>query len=135
MAANSTRRDALIAGTAGLIAGTLNPLRDAHAQHAAGAAQSSVDLSRFNTLADLPFEKNRPTAATAEMLKNELLFQRATQTYLWAMPLINTLGMKVGAEEAFGTGYNVMPIWTKRLDAKTHVTTPNGRQNQCQRDG
>ncbi len=41
------------------------------------------------------------------------------------MPLINTLGMKVGAEEAFGTGYNVMPIWTKRLDAKTHVTTPN----------
>jgi hypothetical protein len=54
-----------------------------------------------------------------------LLFQRATQTYLWAMPLINTLGMKVGAEEAFGTGYNVMPIWTKRLDAKTHITTPN----------
>ena len=54
---DSTRRDALIAGTAGLIAGTLNPLRDAHAQHAAGAAQSSVDLSRFNTLADLPFEK------------------------------------------------------------------------------
>jgi hypothetical protein len=41
------------------------------------------------------------------------------------MPLINTLGMKVGAEEGFGTGYNVMPIWMKRLDAKTHVTTPN----------
>lgn len=41
------------------------------------------------------------------------------------MPLLNTLGMKVGAEEAFGTGYNVMPIWEKRLDAKTHITTPN----------
>jgi hypothetical protein len=41
------------------------------------------------------------------------------------MPLLNTLGMKVGAEEAFGTGYNVMAIWTKRLDAKTHITTPN----------
>ena len=84
-----------------------------------------TNQSRFDALADLPFEKNRPTAATAATLKDELTFQRATQTYLWAMPLINTLGMKVGAEEAFGTGYNVMPIWTKRLDAKTHVTTPN----------
>jgi hypothetical protein len=125
MAANSTRRDALIAGTAGLIAGTLGPSQNAQAQHTAAASRSSADLSRFNSLADLPFEKNRPTAATAETLKNELLFQRAMQIYLWAMPLINTLGMKVGAEEAFGTGYNVMPIWAKRLDAKTHVTTPN----------
>ncbi|WFU53316.1 DUF1254 domain-containing protein [Bradyrhizobium pachyrhizi] len=80
---------------------------------------------RFDDLANLPFEMNRPTQKTAETLTDELLFQRATQTYLWAMPLINTLGMKVGAEEAFGTGYNVMPIWMKRLDAKTHVTTPN----------
>ncbi|MDW9568439.1 DUF1254 domain-containing protein [Sinorhizobium meliloti] len=84
-----------------------------------------ADQSRFDSIANLPFEKNRPTAETAQTLKDELLFQRATQTYLWALPLINTLGMKVGAEEAFGTGYNVMPIWTKRLDAKTHVTTPN----------
>ena len=41
------------------------------------------------------------------------------------MPLINTLGMKVGAEEKFGTGYNAMTIWSKRLDAKTQITTPN----------
>jgi len=80
--------------------------------------------SRFDALADLPFEQNRPTPTTARTLKDELLFQRATQTYLWAMPLINTLRMKMGAEAAFGTGYDVMPIWTKRLDAKTHITTP-----------
>ena len=47
------------------------------------------------------------------------MFQRATQTYLWALPLINTLGMKVGSEKAFGAGYNVLPVWKKRLDAKT----------------
>jgi hypothetical protein len=41
------------------------------------------------------------------------------------MPLINTLGMKVGSEEKFGAGYNVLPIWKERLDAKTLVTTPN----------
>jgi hypothetical protein len=46
-------------------------------------------------------------------------------TYLWALPLINTLGMKVGSEKTFGSGYNVLPIWKKRLDAKTLVTTPN----------
>jgi hypothetical protein len=51
--------------------------------------------------------------------------QRATQTYLWDLSLINTLGMKVGSEKVFGVGYNVLPIWKKRLDAKTLITTPN----------
>jgi hypothetical protein len=81
--------------------------------------------SRYNDLANLPFVENRPTAETTKILNEELLFQRATQTYLWALPLINTLGMKVGSEKAFGAGYNVLPIWKKRLDAKTLVTTPN----------
>jgi hypothetical protein len=79
----------------------------------------------FDKLANLPFLENRPTKETAEALREELLFQRATQTYLWALPLINTLGMKVGSEKTFGAGYNVLPIWKKRLDAKTLVTTPN----------
>lgn len=96
---------ALIAGIA---------LRDTQAQD-----------SHFNQLANLPFAEDRPTAETARTLQDELLFQRATQTYLWAMPLINTLGMKVGSEEKFGSGYNVLPVWKKRLDAKTLVTTPN----------
>src|SRR5580698_5629009 len=41
------------------------------------------------------------------------------------MPLINTLGTKTGSEKVFGAGYNVLPVWKKRLDAKTLVTTPN----------
>jgi hypothetical protein len=81
--------------------------------------------SHFEQLASLPFTEGRATAETARTLQDELLFQRATQTYLWAMPLINTLGMKTGSEEKFGAGYNVLPIWKKRLDAKTLVTTPN----------
>jgi len=82
-------------------------------------------LSRYTELSSLPFEENRPTKETAQTLRDELLFQRATQTYLWALPLINTLGMQVGSEKTFGAGYNVLPIWKKRLDAKTLVTTPN----------
>lgn len=86
---------------------------------------SQAQVSRYDDLANLPFVNNRPTSETAKILSDELLFQRATQTYLWAMPLINTLGMKVGSEKTFGAGYNVLPIWKKRLDAKTLVTTPN----------
>ena len=84
-----------------------------------------MNATRFDELANLPLKENRPTHETAQTLRDELLFQRATQTYLWALPLINTLGMKDGSEKVFGAGYNILPIWKKRLDAKTLVTTPN----------
>jgi hypothetical protein len=32
---------------------------------------------------------------------------------------------KEGSEKVFGAGYNVLPVWKKRLDPKTVVTTPN----------
>ena len=84
-----------------------------------------VRADRFDDIADGPMSGGRPTAETTKSLKEELLFQRATQVYLWAMPLINTLGMKYGSEQTFGAGYNVLPIWKDRLNAKTLVTTPN----------
>ena len=86
---------------------------------------TTTQTSRFEQLANTLFKENRPTKETAQTLRDELLFQRATQTYLWALPLINTLGMKFGSEKVFGSGYNVLPIRKKRLDAKTLVTTPN----------
>jgi len=89
------------------------------------AGPASADQARFDSLANLPFEQNRPTPETAETLTEELAFQQATQAYLWALPLINTLGMKFGSEEVFGAGYNVLPVWKERLDPKTLVTTPN----------
>jgi hypothetical protein len=75
----------------------------AHAQKEAAAAKTRID-----ELIVLPFEENRPTSETARKLRDELLFQRATQAYLWALPLINTLGMKLGSEKIFGAGYNVL---------------------------
>lgn len=89
------------------------------------ASPVQAQNSRFDELANAPFNENRPANETARMLRDELFFQRATQTYLWALPLINTLGMKNGSESVFGAGYNVLPIWKKRLDARTLVTTPN----------
>jgi hypothetical protein len=81
--------------------------------------------SRYEQLANSPFEQNRPTPETAKTLIEELKFQQATQAYLWALPLINTLGMKFGSEKVFGAGYNILPVWKERLDTKTLVTTPN----------
>jgi len=91
----------------------------------ARTTQAQAQDTRFESLANLPFVENLPTPDTAQTLRDELLFQRATQIYLWALPLINTLGMKTGSEKLFGAGYNVLPIWKERLDAKTLVTTPN----------
>ena len=88
-------------------------------------AQVMAQPSRFETLANSAFTEGRPTPETAKTLKDELLFQRATQTYLWAIPLLNTMGMRDGFNDAYGTGYNTMAIWAKRLDAKTLITTPN----------
>lgn len=88
-----------------------------------GTAVAQSD--RVKQIANLPFEHNRPTPQTAAALTEELTFQQAAQAYLWAMPLINTLGMKYGSEEVFGAGYNILPIWKERLDPKTLVTTPN----------
>src|ERR1700755_2148533 len=89
------------------------------------AAPALAQTDRYDALANSSMFENRPTPETSKLLKDELLFQRATQTYLWALPLINTLGMKEGSEKVFGAGYNILPIWKKRLDAQTLVTQPN----------
>src|SRR5262249_25086459 len=86
---------------------------------AAGRSEAAdAEMNRIEALANAPFEHNRPTPETAKTLKEELTFQQATQAYLWAMPLINTLGMKFGSEAVFGAGYNILPVWKERLDTK-----------------
>jgi hypothetical protein len=47
-----------------------------------------------------------------------MLFQRATQLYLWALPSLNMYGMKEASESKFGKGYNVLPIFKDRLGMK-----------------
>lgn len=82
-------------------------------------------MSRFQELADAEFELGFPTAESADALRDELFFQRAVQAYLWSLPAINIWAMKEGSERTFGAGNTVLPIWQKRIDAKTLVTTPN----------
>ena len=81
--------------------------------------------SHYDQLADQPYIESYPLKADISVLKRELLFERAVQAYLWALPALNMYGMKEGSEKVFGKGYNVLPIFKERLNAKTLITTPN----------
>jgi len=61
----------------------------------------------------------------AVSLRDELFYQRAIHAYMTMLPALNTIGMRDGSEAAFGKGYNVLPIWKDRMDARTWVPTPN----------
>ncbi len=74
---------------------------------------------------ELVFKQGYPTDETAAGLKDDWLYHEAVQTYLWAMPALNMEAMKEGSEAKFGKGYNVLPIFKERLNAKTLITTPN----------
>jgi hypothetical protein len=50
-------------------------------------------------LSNMTFPGGRPTSAQTQAVQEQLLLQRATQIYLWAMPLINTLGIAGGIGE------------------------------------
>ncbi|MFF0919917.1 DUF1254 domain-containing protein [Rhizobium leguminosarum] len=87
-------------------------------------AQSQTP-SHYDDLATLPFEQGYIAKSNDPKLLDELFFQRAVQTYLWALPALSMYGMKEGSEKVFGSGYNVLPIFKQRLNAKTLITTPN----------
>ncbi|MGD1969863.1 MAG: hypothetical protein PVI32_12900, partial [Desulfobacterales bacterium] len=44
---------------------------------------------RYQVLANAPFNNDYPTDETSRTLDEELFFQRAVQTYLWALPAVN----------------------------------------------
>ena len=83
-------------------------------------------MSHFDDLAEAAFTPGGyPTDATVSVLRNELVFQRAVQAYLWSLPAVNIWAMKEGSEALFGAGYHVLPTWKDRINAATLVTTPN----------
>lgn len=88
-------------------------------------SDGAVTLTHYDSLATLPFDHGYVRRNDAAALLDELFFQRAVQTYLWALPALNMSAMKEGAERAFGEGYHLLPVFKGRINAKTRVTTPN----------
>jgi hypothetical protein len=62
------------------------------------------ETTRWDDLANLTFPNSYPTKEAADKLRDELLFERAVQVYLWALPAVNLMAMKEGSEKAFGAG-------------------------------
>ena len=68
---------------------------------------------------------NWPDEKEAQKLRDKLFYQRAIHTYMTMQPALNVIGMRDGSEAEFGKGYNVLPIWKDRMDARAWVPTPN----------
>jgi hypothetical protein len=81
--------------------------------------------SRWDELANAPFHNGYPTEETRTRLLDELYFQHAVQVYLSGLPAVNMLAIRDGSEAKFGSGYNILPTWKKRMDAKAIIPTPN----------
>ncbi|PYP78704.1 MAG: DUF1254 domain-containing protein [Gemmatimonadetes bacterium] len=90
-----------------------------------GGDARRVTPSHYEELANLPFDHGYVRRQDAPALLDELFFQRAVQTYLWALPALNMYAMKEGAERAFGAGYQVLSVFKERVNANTLITTPN----------
>jgi hypothetical protein len=66
-----------------------------------------------------------PSEKEAESVHQQFLVQRAVQSYMMTLPALNVIGLRDGSAKEFGAGYNVLPIWKDRMDARALVPTPN----------
>src|SRR5262245_43499283 len=83
----------------GYVIGTL------HAEDKASEEAQAVDTPAYcDALARLPFPNGYPTEETRRRLMDELLFHRAVEVYLGALPVVNMLAMRDGSEAKFGSG-------------------------------
>src|ERR1700744_704991 len=64
--------------------------------------------------------------AEAEKRVDDFYYKQAVQAYIMLLPVLNIVAIRDGAEATFGAGYNVLPIWKKRMDSRTWIPTPNG---------
>jgi hypothetical protein len=58
------------------------------------ALPAFAQTSRFDELANLPFKEGFLSKEGIATLQDEMAFQRAVQTYLWALPALNMYGIK-----------------------------------------
>jgi hypothetical protein len=113
MNAKQTQKLVFAAVAGATILGLLHP--------APGAAQ---DASQSPLVSQM-YNGQWPPKEDHEKFQDQLLFQRAMDAYTLTLPALNVIGMRDGSEAKFGAGYNVLPIWKDRMNAKTWVPTPN----------
>src|SRR5271165_7022356 len=88
-------------------------------------ATASPQESTESPLVSQMYNGQYPPKEDYEKFKDQLFYQRAVDAYMLTLPALNTIGMRDGSEAKFGAGYNVLPVWKDRMNAKTWVPTPN----------
>ena len=73
----------------------------------------------------LEYEAHYPTQATAEKLYDEMDFQRATQAYLWAFPLVSSAAIRRGLFNDLGLANYDIVLYENYLDTKSIWFTGN----------
>jgi hypothetical protein len=102
-----------------LLALTLTiPLPFGHASHARAQEATSPLVKQL-------YDGKWPDEKSVQQLNNERLYQRGIEAYMMTLSALNVIGMRDGSEAKFGKGYNVLPVWKDRMNAKTQVPTPN----------
>ena len=71
------------------------------------------------------FKNGYPVGETVTKLFDEMDFQRATQAYLWAVPIVSFEAFRQGVERDLGVTYNDFSIWDNFCDPKSLVLTAN----------
>jgi hypothetical protein len=72
--------------------------------------KGSKQETYWSYLAEMNFPEAYPTAEATEVLYNEMLFQRASQSVIWSMPAMSLWYMKKGSEAQFGEGSHIFPF-------------------------
>jgi len=73
-------------------------------------------------------EGEKTTASkTTQDYYDELDYQRAVQSYLWAVPAMYTYSLRESLKQTFGASPNDVPVWKDLMDAKTVMLTPNSQ--------
>jgi hypothetical protein len=76
-------------------------------------------------LGTLDYESGYPTAETTRKLYDEMDFQRAVQSYLWAYPAVSFESIQIASKEAFGTDFNDLGIADNFVDPRSIWLTAN----------
>lgn len=75
-------------------------------------------------IGELRFDHGLPTEKTVSMLFDEMDFQRATQAFIWGLPIVNIAEWQRAHEQDFGAGDGDIVIYNT-YKAKLGILTPN----------
>ena len=83
-------------------------------------------------IGQLEFEGSYPTDDTIKKLYDELDFQRATQAYIWALPIVGMANWQKADEEIFGAKSGDVIVYNDFV-SKRGILTANATNSLCRK--